>query len=50
MNMTIDKKKYSTPLPQSWPVREEQTPLKKPPSQTSTSSSTTGKVDPYYFR
>ncbi|XP_046750087.1 methyl-CpG-binding domain protein 3 isoform X2 [Diprion similis] len=43
MNMSVEKKKYSSALPTNWPVRDEQS--RKPASQLSS----TGKVDVYYY-
>lgn len=45
MNMSIDKKKYSSTLPTNWPTRDE---ISRKNSNTLPPSS--GKVDVYYYR
>ncbi|NP_001164527.1 methyl-CpG binding domain protein isoform B [Nasonia vitripennis] len=46
MNMSVEKKKYSSALPTNWPTREEQPPRKSQSQQQLTS---TGKVDVFYY-
>ncbi|OXU20801.1 hypothetical protein TSAR_013789 [Trichomalopsis sarcophagae] len=46
MNMSVEKKKYSSALPTNWPTREEQPPRKSQNQQQLTS---TGKVDVFYY-